>query len=104
MYKRLVDYLFDTTNETTLRNISVAVNNTKVTDYRESEFIDLLIGFIQNSEHKVALQVYSIYTLMQFAENYPELIEELKAIIEHHSEGKTVAYKVAQRKFFKKFT
>jgi len=100
-YPKLVDVLFKTDNQTVLRNVARSLTEMKITDYRESEFIDLLIGFIQNYENKVALQVYSIYLLQQFVKRYPELKEELIEIIALHRTGKTVSYKVAERNFLK---
>ena len=100
-YPRLVDVLFETNDQTVLRNVARSLHQLQITDYRESEFIDLLIGFIQNYENKVALQVYSIYLLQQFVKRYPELKEEIIEIIALHRPEKTAAYKVAERNFLK---
>lgn len=100
-YPQLVEVLFKTDNQTVLRNVARSLTEMKITDHRESEFIDLLIGFIQNYENKVALQVYSIYILQQFVKRYPELKDELVEIIALHRNGKTVSYKVAERNFLK---
>lgn len=98
-YNNLVDVLFKTDDQSVLRNVVNCIQTLKITEYRESEFIDLLISFIQNHENKVALQVYSIAILIQFCEKYPELSSEIEQIIELNNEGKTAAYKVANRKF-----
>lgn len=100
-YERMVDVLFNTDNQTVLRNVSRSLTEMRITDYRESEFIDLLIGFIQNYDNKVALQVYSIYLLQQFVKRYPELKEEIIEIIALHRPEKTAAYKIAERNFLK---
>jgi hypothetical protein len=100
-YQQMVDVLFQTDNQTVLRNVTRSLTEMSITDYRESEFIDLLIGFIQNYENKVALQVYSIYILQQFIQRYPELKEEITEIIALHRAEKTVSYKVAERNFLK---
>lgn len=100
-YTRMIDVLFKTDDQTVLRNVTRALHDFDVIDYRESEFIDLLISFIQNYENKVALQVYSIYLLTQFVKRYPELKEEITEIIALHRTGKTVSYQVAERNFHK---
>jgi hypothetical protein len=100
-YPQLVEVLFETNDQTVLRNVARSLTEMNITEYRESEFIDLLIGFIQNYENKVALQVYSIYLLQQFVRRYPELKEELVEIIALHRSGKTSSYKVAERNFLK---
>ena len=99
LYLKLVDVLFATDNQTVLRNVSNCTYYLQVTEYRESEFIDLLLGFIKNYDNKVALQVYSIYTLMQFVQRYPELQQGVSEIIKLHSNGKKVSYRVAQSRF-----
>lgn len=100
-YEQLVDVLFKTDDQTVLRNVTRTLYDFELTDYRESEFIDLLISFIQNYDNKVALQVYSIYILSKFVKRYPELKEEITEIIALHRTGKTVSYKVAERNFIK---
>ena len=100
-YTRLVDVLFETKDQTVLRNVSRSLHHFQVTDYRESEFIDLLISFIQDYENKVALQVYSMYLLAQFIKRYPELKEEISEIIALHRPNKTAAYYSAERNFHK---
>lgn len=101
LYNDLVDLTFRTDNQSILRNAVNCLNELSITDYRESEFIDLLIGFIQDHEAKVALHVYSIYILIQFCQKYPELSSEIKEVIELNREGKTAAFSVARRNFMK---
>ena len=101
-YIPFVDLIFKTDNQTVLRNIVNCLSHMRITDYRESELIDLLIGFVQNPKNKVALHVYSIYVLIQFVQKYPELKSEILEIIELNVEGKTPAYRIARRNFLEK--
>ncbi|MCH2224391.1 MAG: hypothetical protein MK066_06435 [Crocinitomicaceae bacterium] len=98
-YTPLVDVLFKTNNQTILRNITNVLNHLSITTYRESEVIDLLINFIQDANNKVALQVYSMYVLIQFVHIYPELKQEIIEIIELNSIQKSAAYNAAYRNF-----
>lgn len=100
-YERLVDVLFKTDDQTVLRNVTRSLHQFEVTDYRESEFVDLLISFIQNYENKVALQVYSMYVLAQFIKKHPDLKEEIAQIIALNRTGKTSSYAAAERNFHK---
>ncbi len=100
-FPQFVDLLFNTDDQTVLRNIARTMTELQVNDHRESEFIDLLIGFIQNYDNKVALQVYSMYLLAQFVLRYPELKDEISEVIALHRTGKTVSYTVAERHFHK---
>ncbi len=101
-YPEFVDLLFKTDDQTVLRNVTNCISMMPITDYRESELIDLLINFIKDYENKVALQVYSMKLLVQFVKKYPELKVEILEIIDLHAEGKTVAYTVARRHFMEK--
>ena len=100
-YPRLVDLLFKAEDQTVLRNVARSLHQFQVTDYRESEFVDLLISFIQNYGNKVALQVYAMYILAQFIKQHPELKDEITQIIALHRAKKTAAYHSAERNFLK---
>lgn len=101
-YNQLVDCVFDSDNQTVLRNILNCITYLKVTNYREAHFIDLLISNISNTQNKVALQVYSIYVLIQFVSIYPELKTEVEEVILLSEKGKTPAFFAAKRNFLKK--
>lgn len=96
---RIIDNLFNTSNQSVLRNLVNTLSALKLTDYRESELVDLLISYLQNHENKVALQVYSMYVLLQFVEKYPELEHEILAVITLNEEGKSPAYMAGKRNF-----
>ena len=99
-YNPLVDILFKTNDQTVLRNATCCLNlMNNITEYRESDLIDQLIGFAQDGSNKVALQVYSIYILIKFCKKYPELTKEIHQIIMMNSEGKTAGYLIAIRNF-----
>lgn len=100
-YPQFVDLLFKTNDQTVLRNITRTLHDFTVTNYRESEFIDLLIGFVQDHNNKVALHVYSIYLLAQFVRHYPELKAEISEVIALHRVGKSAAYFSSERNFHK---
>ena len=101
---KLIDFLFINENESVRRNILNVQKHLGITTYKECQFIDLLISYIQNYEEKVAVQVYSIQILVSFAKKYPVLKTELLEIIKLNYEKKTPAYYAAQRYFVKKTT
>lgn len=102
--KIFIDTLFKTDNQSVLRNLANMLYQMKPTDYRESELLDLLLSFLNDSKNKVALHVYSIYNLIHFVKKYPELEDEIRAVIMHNSKGKTAAYRIAIRNFEKSLT
>jgi hypothetical protein len=99
--KQFIDTIFKTDNQSVLRNLVNILQQQELSDYRESELIDLLIGFLNDPKNKVALHVYSIYFLLKFIHKYPELKDEVEQVIELNSEGKTAGWKVAKRNFYK---
>lgn len=99
LYPELVDLCFRTDDQTVLRNVLNTIIQLKKSKHREAEFIDLLLGFIANPKNKVALQVYSIYILIEFGKRYPELIAEFRQTIDFNARNKTAAYTIARRNF-----
>ena len=97
--QQIIDYLFETSNQSVLRNLVNALSGLKLTEYREGELVDLLISYLQNHENKVALQVYSMYLLLQFVTKYPELKHEIIEVIELNQECKSPAYFAGKRHF-----
>jgi len=101
-YNSIVDQLFITKNQSVRRNLINVIDHLILTDYKESELIDLLISFIQDFENKVAVQVYSMQVLTKFVKKYPELKIEIGEVIDLNSENKSPAYSAASRKFYRK--
>jgi len=85
-----------------LRNVANIISHIGVQAYKESELVDLLIGFIQEHAHKVALHVYSMQILAQIVLNHPELKQEVIEVIELNDKDKTPAYNAGKRHFLKK--
>ncbi|MBI1837906.1 MAG: hypothetical protein HYR91_11645 [Flavobacteriia bacterium] len=100
-YPKLVDILFITNNQTVLRNCVNILFHLQITTYKEGELVEKLITFLKDNSNKVALQVYSIYCLIHFVKKYPELFDEIKAIIELNSENQSAAFNAAKRNFYK---
>lgn len=101
-YKTIIDQLFVIENQSVRRNLINVIDHLTLTDYKESELIDLLISFIQDFENKVAVQVYSMQVLTKFIKKYPELKTEIEEVIHLNSENKSPAYSAAMRKFHRK--
>lgn len=99
IHKDILHFLQTETHQSSLRNWMKVMTFLPTPEEIEGEVIDLCIAFIQNPENKVALQMYSILVLMPILKKYPELIPEIKAIIDLNSEGKTAAYHAIHRKF-----
>jgi hypothetical protein len=95
-----IDHFLVSTNQSILRNLLVALLEFPLTDYRESDFLDSLIKHVKNEENKVALRVYCLYKLVQFVQQYPEIKQEVDAVIEFIQEHPmSPAMKVGIRNF-----
>ena len=75
------------------------LNTLPFNESENSVLLDRCLSFIQESSYKVALQVYSIYYLVNYIQVYPELKGELMKMIEIHYNNRSSAYKAGVRKF-----
>ncbi len=101
-YNHFINLLFSNENQSVRRNILNVIQQIGILEFKESEFIDLLISFIQNYENKVATQVYSMQILVQFTLKYPELQTEIQEIIELNAENKSPAYHAGMKNYIRK--
>ena len=98
----LIDFILtENDNQSVLRNCTNVIHLLPLSSYKESELIERYINFIKNSDNKVALQVYSMQNLSRIVKKYPELKQELIAIIEMYYIERSAAYKAAVRNFIK---
>lgn len=96
---QLIDRVLTGNNQSVLRNCCSILQTTEKTGYKESELLDRFIDFIESGDNKVALQVYSIYCLIDYIKKYPELKSELTALVQMKATERSSAYGVAVRKF-----
>ncbi len=96
---QLSDVLLKSKNQSVLRNCCSVVQLMGKTDYREGELLLRFVDFVKSNENKVALQVHSLYCLIEYVKQYPELKEELKTLANLTVNERTAAYKVAVRNF-----
>ena len=98
----LIDFILtENDNQSVLRNCTNILNELALSTFKEGELIERYIDFIKNSQNKVALQVYSMQNLSRFVVKYPELKEELIAIVELYYIERSAAYKAGVRNFIK---
>lgn len=99
---QLIDAFLQSENQTVLRNIAVGLILLPLIEHREGELYDALIKHLLNPDDKVALHVNCIYKLIQFAQKYPELKEEILATVElRTAQNKQASLMAAGRKFMK---
>lgn len=97
-----IDHFLLSSNQSILRNLLVVLLEFPLTDYREGEWLDALIVHVKNEGNKVALRVYALYKLSEFAQRYPEIITELDATVQFlQAHPMSPALKVGIRNFEK---
>jgi hypothetical protein len=99
--KQLIDVVLGDNNQSVLRNCVKILLHLSCIEYRETEMLDRYLSFIQNHENKVALQVYSMYSLVSYIARYPELKGEFISIFELNIQDKSAAYKGGVKNFLK---
>ncbi len=98
---KIIDTFLDCQEPSAQRNLSNVLTKLPKIEYREGELLDRYFSFLTNSESKVALKVYSMYQIVPFLKDYPELKTEFKSIIEAGMQKETPAFASAGRKVLK---
>ena len=101
-HKQIIDTVLNSSNQSVLRNCTQTLNNLMLSDYKEGDLLDRLIKFIKDDGNKVALFVYSIYLLAKFTLKYPEIKQEIQAIIESKPKNMQAAMRVGIRNYLSK--
>lgn len=96
---QLVDLVLTSSNQSVLRNSVQTLINLPLPDHREGELLDRLLQFIKDDSNKVALFVYSIYLLAKFTLKYPEIKQEIQAIIGSKPENMKPAMRIGIRNY-----
>ena len=101
-HHRIIHFIEKDTHQSSLRNWMKILSFLDIDEDLHALVIDLCCQFISHNSNKVALQVYSMYTLVPLMRLYPELLPEIEALIQLHSVHKSPAFFAAYRNFKKK--
>ncbi len=85
------------------RNFIKSLEYISIPHSLEAKLISLCFDLINSKKEFVAIKVYALNYLTSCCVKYPDLIFELKSIIESQMEFKKPAFLSASRKFLKKF-
>lgn len=67
------------------------------------QVMDICFRYITSPTEPVAVKAFSITVLQNLAKQYPEIINEIKLVIEERWDYETVAFKTRARKLLKEF-
>ena len=97
-HHQIIDVFLNCTEFSTQRNLANTILKLPETNYRDGEMLEYLFQFLLNSETKVALKAYAMYLLIPLVKPYPELIRELKLVLDARLEFESKAFSGAVKK------
>lgn len=94
----LIDVFLKCSDHSAQRNLGNTLLKLPETDYRSGEMLERLFDFLLDVEAKVALKAYAMYLLIPLVKPYPELIRELKLVLNSRIDMESRAYAGAVKK------
>ena len=68
------------------------------------QVMDICFRYISSPAEAVAIKAFSITVLQNLAKQYPEIINEIKLVVEERWDYETVAFKTRAKKLLKEFS
>ncbi|SFT39406.1 hypothetical protein SAMN05216474_0311 [Lishizhenia tianjinensis] len=100
--KELLDLYLNHENPGLQRNVLKSLTFCPLIAYKQGEFLDKLFKDLAAAEVKVAVKVHALENLQKFIPNYPELLGEIKQIMEMQQDNFTPAIRARYKAFCKK--
>ena len=85
------------------RNIVRALQHITIPEAYQGEVMNLCFGFIEDPQQLAAIKAFSLTILERLAIAYPDIVPELKLIIEERWPHETPAFHSRARKILKRF-
>jgi len=102
-YKKLLDNLEKPgLHDSILRNTVRLLEDVDIPKSYHGRVMTLCFNFIQSNDTAVAIKAFSLSILENLSKIYPEILPELKAIIQERWDHETAAWKSRGRKILKK--
>jgi len=86
------------------RNTVRLLQYVEIPEKFHGQVMDLCFRYISSPSEAVAIKAFSITVLQNLAKQYPEIVNELKLIIEERWNYETVAFKTRASKLLKEFS
>lgn len=97
----LIQWLPNVETQGILRSMLRSVSKADAPKEQESEWIDLCFQYLMKPQYEVAVKVHAMQILFLFCKRYPELIPELKIVIEEGQELYTAALRARSKNILK---
>lgn len=99
----IVDGFLEINHQPVLRSLSVTLLKINMNHYREDELLNRLFEILSNPSNNLAILVNTIYLLIPFVNQFPELKNEVLSLIDLlQIRYKNPSLIVAKNKFLKK--
>lgn len=86
------------------RNTMRLLQYVEIPEKFHGQVMDLCFRYISSPAEAVAIKAFSISVLQNLAKRYPEIVNEIKLIIEERWNYETVAFKTRANKLLKEFS
>jgi len=86
------------------RNTVRLLQYVNVPEKFHGQVMDICFKYIMSPTEAVAVKAFSITVLQNLAKQYPEIINEIKLVIEERWDYETVAFKTRAKKLLKEFS
>jgi len=83
------------------RNITRLLQTVTIPKRYQGKVMDTCFGFIESHDTPVAIKAFSLTILEKLSKDYPDILPELKLIIEERWEHETAAFRSRGRKILK---
>lgn len=102
-YKQLLDNLEKPgLHDSVVRNTVRLLQYVKIPKKYHGRVMTICFDFIQSNETAVGIKAFSLTVLQNLSKEYPDILHELKTIVEERWEHETIAFRTRAKKIFKK--
>lgn len=85
------------------RNTVRLLQHVNIPEKQEGTVMEVCFKYVQSPREPVAIKAFSLTILSKLAKKYPEIIPEIKLIIEEQIHQQSAAFKSRAKKFLKEF-
>lgn len=86
------------------RNSVRLLQHVDIPEKYQGEIMQLCFSYVASPTEPVAVKVFSLTVLSNLAKNYPEIIPELKILIDEQLPHQTIAFKARAKKLLKNWS
>lgn len=86
------------------RNSIRLLQHVKIPEKFHGQVMDICFQYISSPTEAVAIKAFSITVLQNLARQYPEILNEIKLVIEERWDYETIAFKTRAKKLLKEFS